>query len=464
MSDSLSLNVTVFSIFRYWLFFFIFSPLFFVFALFSLFLLNTFQMKGWFPRFAKGALSLHCPVLRMAFVLSSPRRLVDVAVNLSDCLFHGINHKGRRVHLDDFDAVMSRASDAGVTHMIITGTSYLQSKEAINLCRQFPNRLRCTVGVHPANCLEFLEEEEKTWEKEKNHVYVTPCSGGALIDLKSGSMPSLPLSVHSEPAGLSLSHSSSLHTSQDHAEAHLAKILQLIENNRDVIVAIGEIGLDFAELSSCPRDVQQFFFEKQLEAFAPLGLPFFFHSRDCGLSVVETLQKFLDTKTLKSSTAPTSSSSVQGSPLKPHEVSQIRGVVHSFSGTEEEQKLLLDMGMYLSINGSAFRDELLALRLCHTIPLDKLFLETDAPWCDIRKFHYGNAFIRSRPETTPKGKPFEMGKCVERRVEPCHLIQVMEAFLGVAAIGETSVSLSEEKLLNQLHQNCLTLFNWDIYS
>lgn len=433
-------------------------------AFFTLFRLNIFQMKCLFPRLSKGALSIHYPVLQMASLHSSQRRLVDVAVNLSDCLFHGLNHKGRRVHLDDFDAMMSRASDAGVTHMIITGTSYLQSKEAINLCRQFPNRLRCTVGVHPANCLEFLEDEEKVWEKEKNHVYVTPCCDDALLNSKSGLMPSPPLSVHSEPAAPSLSNFSSVCTSQHHAEAHLAKILKLIEDNRDVIVAVGEIGLDFAELSCCPQDIQQLFFEKQLEAFAPLGLPFFFHSRDCGLSFVETLQKFLETKTIDSFTASTSSRSVQGSPLSPHGVGQIRGVVHSFIGTEEEQKHLLDMGLYLSINGSAFRDELLALRLCHTIPLDRLFLETDAPWCDIRKSHYGYAFIRTIPETTPKGKPFVMGKCVERRVEPCHLLQVMEAFLGVAALGETSASLSEEKLLSQLHQNCLTLFNWDIYS
>lgn len=371
--------------------------------------------------------------------------LVDVAVNITDPLFHGFDHKGRPVHQDDFEAMMDRAKAAGVTHMIITGTSYRQSQEAIKLCRKYPDRLRCTVGVHPANCMEFEEDEEKTWEKEKYHVYATNSVSKASSNLKV--------------AALSSSSSTSM-ASQTRAEVHIEKLVRLIEENRDVVVAVGEIGLDFAELSCCPREVQQLYFAKQLEAFYPLRLPFLFHSRDCGLLFVETLKKFL------SPTIPPASSSIGVSSGKDlatpqHHQRSIQGVVHSFTGTPEEQKLLLDSGLYLSLNGSAFREEAQALRLCHSIPLEKLFLETDAPWCDIRKSHYGNTFIHTRPETTPRGKTFVMGKCVERRTEPCHLVQVLEAFLGVANVARTGAPLTEEVLRDALHQNCLSLFKWD---
>lgn len=365
--------------------------------------------------------------------------LVDIAVNLTDPVFRGVDYKGRRVHDDDFDLMMERAAAVGVDKMIITGTSYRQSIEAIQLCRRYPDRLRCTVGVHPAHCQEFESLVSLTDESQ--------IPAAELTD-PSGSTQSVAPEEDVDKRGV----------------AHLEKVIRLIEENRDVVVAVGEIGLDYAELSMCPREVQHKYFEKQFRAYASLGLPFLFHSRDCGNFFVDALERFIAEEQKKglgdevTETIPTIRAT-------------IRGVVHSFNGTVEEQERLLRLGLLLSVNGSALRTHELASQVAR-IPLDRLLLETDAPWCDIRKKDYGYQFIQTHMETNKRGKPFVMGKCLERRNEPCHLVQVMEAFLGAVNANadecgeqtkDTSASitvLTAETLIQKLQYNSERIFGW----
>ena len=87
-----------------------------------------------------------------------------------------------------------------VLQVIVSGTSYDVCVRALELTRQYPGVFYTTIGVHPAHSLEFDE---------------------------SG-----------DPQG------------------HLDKLRKLITENRDVVVAIGEIGIDYAELEECPKDVQ----------------------------------------------------------------------------------------------------------------------------------------------------------------------------------------------------------------
>lgn len=397
--------------------------------------------------------------------------LVDIAVNLTDPVFRGVDYKGRRVHDDDFDLMMERSAAVGVEKMIITGTSYRQSIAAIELCRRYPDRLRCTVGVHPAHCQEFESPDSP----------------------HSATLSSADDAIDSEMDG------------EKRAAEHLAKVVRLIEENRDVVVAVGEIGLDYAELSMCPREVQHKYFRKQLWAFADLGLPFLFHSRECGNFFVDALDEFIQQRRescvaaaaaaalgaeSKSATTTTTSSNINDNDNYNDNTNNssmlvVRGVVHSFNGTAEEQQRLLDMGLLLSVNGSAFRTQELASQVAR-IPLDRLLLETDAPWCDIRKKDYGYDFVQTHMETNKRGKPFVMGKCLERRNEPCHLVQVMEAFLGAANAKETEEEvkagggtntekkdkrssrscatgesgLTAEVLVEHIQRNCEQLFGW----
>ncbi|CCW71091.1 unnamed protein product [Phytomonas sp. Hart1] len=361
-----------------------------------------------------------------ASVVATPPFLVDVAVNLTDCVFRGVGWNGKRLHEDDFDYILRRAAAKGVHQMIITGTSLPQCEKAIRLCRQYPGVLFCTVGVHPAHTAEFTRPLDLA-------------AIGRLVDDEAAVI--LP-GVNPNPIS---------ETEEANAQARLRYLFDLVERNRDVVVGVGEIGLDYAELSCCPREIQERYFIEQLRHFAPLGLPFIFHSRECGMRLVEVLNAARDAL----------------SPFGP----PLRGVVHSFNGSHEEQAAWLKMGFYLSLNGSAFREEKLARRLVSHLPRERLLLETDAPWCDLRRGDYGASFLSTTFDTTARRAPFELGKCVERRNEPCHLVQILEAYLGArkdaiqkkefSSQGESSLTCEEftkEELTRVLHENVKALF------
>lgn len=357
----------------------------------------------------------------------APPYLVDIAANLTDCVFRGVDWKGNRIHEDDFEYVLARAREHNVQQIIITGTNLAQSAKAVALCRRYPDqRLLCTVGVHPAHAGEFL--------RPLDHAEVQ-----RVVDNDA----SVVHAYYAKPD------TSATEAEEQHAAERLAYLVDLIQQNRDVVVAVGEIGIDYAELMCCPREVQERCFQRQLMAFAPLGLPFLFHSRECGMSFVAQLQSTW----AKYKSLPSTSGAAAAS---------LRGVVHSFNGTREEQDMLLSMGLYLSLNGSAFREKALADQVA-AIPLNRLMLETDAPWCDVRPKDYGASFVTTTFRTIKRKKPFELGACLERRNEPCHLVQVLEAYLGSRRASpevskEEKAAVDNEQVVAAVYENCHALF------
>jgi len=57
-----------------------------------------------------------------------------------------------------------------------------------------------------------------------------------------------------------------------------------------------------------------------------------------------------------------------------------QGVVHCFTGTEEELNKLLDLDLYIGLTGLSFRTEE-QCEMIKQIPLDKIVIATDAPFC-----------------------------------------------------------------------------------
>ena len=122
-------------------------------------------------------------------------------------------------------------------------------------------------------------------------------------------------------------------------------------------------------------------------------------------------------------------------------------MVHSFDGTAAEAADLLSLpGVYIGINGCSLRSEA-SLEVVRTIPLDRLMLETDAPWCSIKNTHPGKPFVVTEWATKDKKKAFrnleeacvsgdEASRLAEEarlrdvtvkdRSEPCHIAQVAE--------------------------------------
>ncbi|XP_017479933.1 PREDICTED: 3'-5' ssDNA/RNA exonuclease TatD-like [Rhagoletis zephyria] len=128
-------------------------------------------------------------------------------------------------------------------------------------------------------------------------------------------------------------------------------------------VAIGECGLDYNRDFS-PRDVQQEVFEKQIQIACDLKRrgtirPLFLHERDAHEDFVRILSKYRD---------------------------QLPNVVvHCFSGTQEECKVYLEMGFYIGLTGYISKlkpdNGLMKMLEEKTLPIDRLMLETDSPYC-----------------------------------------------------------------------------------
>ena len=142
--------------------------------------------------------------------------LIDIGANLTHDSFDA-----------DRDAVLARASAAGVARIVVTGTSVTSSVQAVALCEAHPRRLFATAGVHPHHAAGF--------------------------------------------------------------DAHTATALESLLANPKV-VAVGECGLDFFRDYS-PRAAQREAFGAQLELAADVGKPVFLHQRDSHDEFVAMLER-----------------------------------------------------------------------------------------------------------------------------------------------------------------------------
>ena len=132
--------------------------------------------------------------------------------------------------------------------------------------------------------------------------------------------------------------------------------IELIEefSKHPKIKAIGEIGLDYYYDNS-PRDLQKYWFARQLELAIKLNLPVIIHDRDAHKDTMDI--------------------------LKAHDVRDIGGVFHCYAGSVEMAKEVLDMNMYIAFGGSiTFKKAAKPIEVAKYVPLDKIIIETDCPY------------------------------------------------------------------------------------
>lgn len=72
-------------------------------------------------------------------------------------MFFGV-YNGTQYHAPDFEAVLQRACAVGVEKIVVTGTSLAESRAAAELAARHAS-LFCTVGCHPTNCGEMEAED-----------------------------------------------------------------------------------------------------------------------------------------------------------------------------------------------------------------------------------------------------------------------------------------------------------------
>jgi TatD DNase family protein len=169
------------------------------------------------------------------------------------------------------------------------------------------------------------------------------------------------------------------------------------------VLAIGEIGLDYY-WDKTTADLQQKFFEQQLELAAEFKLPVAVHDRDAHAGVIGTLTNF-----------------------KQRRGPGVHGVLHAFSGDLAMANMAFGLGFAIGLGGPiTFKNNKTAPDLVSALPLENLVVETDAP------------YLAPHPW---RGK----------RNEPAHVIQVVER------IAEFQ-RLSGDAVAAQTTSNALALF------
>lgn len=219
---------------------------------------------------------------------------------------------------EDVDGVIARATAVGVERMLLCGYDLPSSEVAVEMADRFPSVL-AAVGIHPHDA----------------------------------------------------------HTLTPDVVQRLETLL-----DRELVVAVGEIGLDFYRDLS-PRDVQHRTLELQLELAASTGKPVSVHSRGAEQEISAPLQAY-----------------VSRTPLSGHAPV---GVMHCFGGTIEQARVYAEMGFLISIPCTVtYPNNETGRKLAADLPLDVLVLETDSPYLPPQS-HRGRrnepAFVNSAVET-----------------------------------------------------------------
>ncbi|MBQ8347802.1 MAG: TatD family hydrolase [Alphaproteobacteria bacterium] len=125
--------------------------------------------------------------------------------------------------------------------------------------------------------------------------------------------------------------------------------------NDPKIVAIGEAGLDYHYGAKETHEAQKALFRIQLKAAKQSGLPIIIHSREAEDDTIALLQE-------------------EAGP-------GLRGVLHCFSSREKLAQAGLELGFYISASGIITFKSAEELRcIFKSIPMDRLLIETDAPF------------------------------------------------------------------------------------
>lgn len=125
------------------------------------------------------------------------------------------------------------------------------------------------------------------------------------------------------------------------------------ELSRGIYIGVGEVGLDFYWDSSYEQQ-QLDAFETQLDWAKQLGLPLSIHCRNAFEKMARILEKKQD--------------------------GGLRGVMHCFTGTEEEATVYLELGFYLGLGGVTTYKNCGVKDYLPNLPLERIVLETDAPY------------------------------------------------------------------------------------
>ncbi|KAF1814400.1 deoxyribonuclease tatD [Eremomyces bilateralis CBS 781.70] len=200
-------------------------------------------------------------------------------------------------------------------------------------------------------------------------------------------------------------------------DAYLSELRELAvkESQAGHVVAFGEIGLDYDRLYLCPKEEQLKYFEIQLDLAVELQLPLFLHSR----AAAEDFERLLKPRLEKLPKG---------------------GLVHSFTGTLEEMQRAVNLGLDVGVNGCSLKTEE-NLEVVKQIPLERLQIETDGPWCEMRPSHASAVLLKDAPvlPKSVKKEKWVKGAMIKGRNEPVSIPRVALAIAKIKGISVEEV-------------------------
>jgi len=305
----------------------------------------------------------------------------DEANQVMELLDIGINTQ-TRANLVDFHRQMQRSFASGVTKVILTGCSLKSSLTAMSMCSKF-HKLE---GICKMYCTAGVHPHEAA------SLLINPEDALSEID---------PLKME--------------------------ELKSMISSPFNV--SVGECGLDYDRMFS-PLQVQKKIFAELVHLAVVADKPLFVHlrERDNG----EPLGAFNDALEI-----------LAASKINPQKV-----CVHCFTGESNDLDRLVDAGFFIGLTGfigiaNRAKDTIHAVS--RKLPLDRLLIETDAP------------FMMPDKEWIPKELEFSKS----RQNEPCCLPAVCRAVAKSLEVSPEAVASASWKNAEQLYNLCLVDSNLD---
>jgi len=231
-------------------------------------------------------------------------------------------------HLDypdfapDFDDVLRRATDAGITRLITIGTSLESSRRAVELAEKYPN-IFAVIGVHP------------TYVEESGEDVITPLRELARSP-RVVAIGETGLDYHSLPS------------------VELAKERKATQVFLKVLQTSTEDQVEAEIHDGACKSKQASLFEQQLDLAVELGLNVVIHQRDAWTDTLEIMRPY---------------------------TGKVRGVFHCFGGSLEQAQEVLDLDHLVSFTGIVtFKNGVSVREVAAKVPLWKFMVETDCPY------------------------------------------------------------------------------------
>lgn len=249
-------------------------------------------------------------------------------------LFDAHTHTHFAAYAKDSATVIERALGQNIW-LVNVGTQKDTSAEAVRVANLYKEGVYATVGLHPIHTERSYHDSQELGVPPISNSRAAPRT-----ELRSG-------------AGELENNKSSGFTSRGE-EFDYKYYKKLAENEK--VIAIGECGLDYFRISNMEsRILQKDVFVKHIELASEIGKPLMIHCRSAFADLIAILN---------------SKFKILNSPP---------GIVHFFSGTIDDTKKLLELGFSFSFGGviTFARDYNEQIKF---IPLDRILLETDAPY------------------------------------------------------------------------------------